>query len=96
MNPSEWRVQSTPIDDQKFYRVYRIRDIAEVDHTGNREYSGGVTTDRQIAVDRAAELNRREVRSCRVCGCTDKNACPGGCYWVEPDLCSRCQEVPHG
>lgn len=27
---------------------------------------------------------------CRVCGCTDDRACPGGCYWVEPDLCSRC------
>lgn len=31
-------------------------------------------------------------RSCRVCGCTDERACPGGCYWVEPDLCSRCFE----
>jgi len=29
---------------------------------------------------------------CRVCGCTWNNACPGGCYWVEPDLCSRCAE----
>lgn len=27
---------------------------------------------------------------CRVCGCTHHNACPGGCYWVEPDLCSAC------
>lgn len=27
---------------------------------------------------------------CRVCGCTDKCACDGGCYWVEPDLCSSC------
>ncbi len=27
---------------------------------------------------------------CRVCGCTDNNACPGGCYWVEDDLCSKC------
>ena len=29
-------------------------------------------------------------RKCRVCGCTDYCACPGGCYWVEEDLCSRC------
>lgn len=29
---------------------------------------------------------------CRVCGCTQDNACPGGCYWVEPDLCSKCAE----
>lgn len=26
--------------------------------------------------------------SCRVCGCTDDEACPGGCEWVENDLCS--------
>ena len=29
-------------------------------------------------------------RKCRVCGCTWNNACPGGCYWVEWDLCSGC------
>lgn len=27
---------------------------------------------------------------CRVCGCTDARACPGGCGWVEPGLCSSC------
>lgn len=27
---------------------------------------------------------------CRVCGCTEDKACPGGCSWVEPDLCSEC------
>jgi hypothetical protein len=27
---------------------------------------------------------------CRVCGCTDDRACPGGCVWAEPNLCSRC------
>jgi ParB/RepB/Spo0J family partition protein len=33
---------------------------------------------------------------CRVCGCTEAHACPGGCYWVEQPgadglgLCSRC------
>ena len=26
---------------------------------------------------------------CRVCGCTDDQACVGGCRWVEPDLCSK-------
>ncbi|MEI8200734.1 MAG: ParB/RepB/Spo0J family partition protein [Eubacteriales bacterium] len=31
-----------------------------------------------------------EKRSCRVCGCTEDNACQGGCYWVEQDLCSQC------
>jgi hypothetical protein len=30
------------------------------------------------------------VRSCMACGCTDDRACPGGCYWVGPALCSEC------
>lgn len=30
-------------------------------------------------------------QKCRVCGCTEMQACPGGCYWVTPDLCSACQ-----
>lgn len=30
---------------------------------------------------------------CRVCGCTDNAACPGGCFWVAPELCSKC--LPH-
>jgi hypothetical protein len=30
------------------------------------------------------------MRTCRVCGCTLDHACEGGCYWVEPDLSSKC------
>ena len=29
---------------------------------------------------------------CRSCGCDDSKACVGGCSWVEPDLCSACQQ----
>lgn len=29
-------------------------------------------------------------RKCRGCGCTDDRACPDGCFWEEPDLCSAC------
>lgn len=28
--------------------------------------------------------------ACRVCSCTDWDACEGGCSWVEKDLCSAC------
>ncbi len=31
-----------------------------------------------------------EHQKCRICGCTWQRACPGGCSWIEPDLCSRC------
>jgi hypothetical protein len=27
---------------------------------------------------------------CRECGCTDSLACPQGCGWAQPDLCSAC------
>lgn len=33
---------------------------------------------------------------CRACGCTDASACPGGCYWVEGDLCSTCAAEQEG
>ena len=32
-------------------------------------------------------------QKCRVCGCTWDKACPGGCYWVEKDLCSSCKAM---
>lgn len=42
-----------------------------------------------------AEAANGEVRTCRVCHCTDDNACMkglhGACYWVEADLCSECK-----
>lgn len=30
---------------------------------------------------------------CRVCGCTEEEACPSGCCWVEADLCSTCAQL---
>ena len=35
-------------------------------------------------------IGQADKRRCRVCGCTQFHACPGGCYWVSDDLCSRC------
>lgn len=31
-----------------------------------------------------------DLQTCRICGCTDEDGCPEGCYWVEEDLCSNC------
>ena len=31
-----------------------------------------------------------QVRTCRLCGCTDEYGCDGGCAWVDDDLCSEC------
>lgn len=30
------------------------------------------------------------LKVCRECGCSEFNACEGGCCWVEEDLCSAC------
>ena len=27
---------------------------------------------------------------CRVCGCTTYKSCPGGCFWVNDNICSSC------
>lgn len=48
---------------------------------------------------RAEPVNRvaqhLDPNACRGCGCTEDHACDGGCYWVEPNLCSRCVLVGH-
>lgn len=41
-------------------------------------------------------MKRSGARRCRVCGCDDVHACPEGCWWVEPDLCSNCASVAAG
>ncbi len=33
-------------------------------------------------------------RQCSDCGCTDDHACPGGCAWAAPSLCSSCAAEP--
>ena len=46
---------------------------------------------REYKIERLAKrLEEENIQRCRVCGCTWNNACEGGCYWVEEDLCSKC------
>jgi len=45
-----------------------------------------------VTAGRALELALQTgAHCCRVCGCTETRACEGGCWWVEPDLCSACE-----
>lgn len=90
----KWKVTSNCIFDKKQYAVYRLIDTTAVDHSGNREFATEYMEDRQEASAIAERLNQEEtVQKCRICGCTWHNACPGGCYWVETDLCSKCAEI---
>lgn len=55
------------------------------------------TTQRRLA-DHEVRIERLESLlaepTCRVCGCTEDNACQdddaGPCWWIEPGLCSHC------
>lgn len=46
-----------------------------------------------VAIEKKTEQKGNAIRKCRVCGCTDNNACEGGCHWVEQDLCSNCVDI---
>lgn len=37
----------------------------------------------------------KKERACRRCGCTENQACDGGCFWVPgmKDVCSDCLTV---
>lgn len=59
----KWKVSSQYIGSEKIYQVYRLRDISKVDHSGNREFTGGIIEDEAIAEALAAKLNKEEARS---------------------------------
>jgi len=46
-----------------------------------------------LALQKCMADEGEPVAKCRACGCTEAKACPGGCYWFEPDLCSKCAGV---
>ena len=57
---SEWKISSQYLGGRKVYQVYRIKDMRIVDHSGNREYAGGLTDDEAAAMALAEELNAEE------------------------------------
>ena len=62
---SAWKVTSNSINGKKVYGVYRIRDVAEVDHSGNREMFGGYMDHRYEAIIIAEKLNDAESKEVR-------------------------------
>lgn len=54
-----------------------------------------IAEDEAYAVDRAEAERQRRIaagaeHACAACGCSESCACPGGCVWATPTLCSRC------
>lgn len=56
---NKWKVSTNIIGEDKIYQVYRIRNINEVDHSGNREYDK-TYKNKSDAEQRALELNEKE------------------------------------
>ena len=48
------------LGSKKVYQVYRIKDMRKVDHSGNREYAGGLLHDECEAMKLAAKMNEEE------------------------------------
>ena len=42
---------------------------------------------------RQARIEAGVEHACVGCGCSESRACPGGCVWATPNLCSRCAGV---
>lgn len=57
---SEWRVTVNMIGSEKKYGVYRLRDMSQTDHSGNREELGRWFDEREIAQVYADALNEQE------------------------------------
>ena len=58
---SPWKVSSNMIGTEKVYQVYRLYDVQEIDHSGNREVDPIIHEDENDAIERCRELNDLEV-----------------------------------
>ena len=56
---SEWWVSSMWLGKKRYYQVYRIKDMKKVDHSGNREYKGGLMENEYTAMSLAQKLNAK-------------------------------------
>lgn len=47
-----------------------------------------------LAPEKLAGIAAAAEMRCAVCGCSDSQACRGGCIWASDGLCSRCALEP--
>lgn len=52
-----WLVKKTN-EGYRIWQVYRLRNVYEVDHAGNREYTGDVYYTHEEAAAKADEMNK--------------------------------------
>ena len=63
-NHSEWRISTNIVAGKEFYQVYRLLDVNEIDHSGNRETRGGLYDSIRDAKALARRLNTEEAIKC--------------------------------
>ncbi|HYP38247.1 MAG TPA: hypothetical protein VEQ62_18070 [Stellaceae bacterium] len=78
----------SPANDVAMQRWLHARDTA-------LHYLRGIPLDAHRLIA-GPDLSLVNMRACRLCGCTDHSACEDGCYWVEEDLCSKCEHQAAG
>lgn len=59
-NPSKWFVSCNPVGGERLYIVARLRDKNAIQHSGNMEYHGEYSTDKEAQEAVAAKLNEEE------------------------------------
>ena len=60
MTRSEWKVTSNYFCGVEMWAVYRLYDVNEVDHSGNRQYASAYMADKEKAEEIARQLNAGE------------------------------------
>lgn len=56
----KWKTSSNSVGGERFYQVVRVIDTDQVEHSGNREYYGGLLESRVDAEAIAEKLNSLE------------------------------------
>lgn len=66
------------------------RAVTDLLATFEEQYcaSCGAPLDRLHLYNNACHCDTCLAAVCVICGCTDEVACPKGCYWIGPGLCS--------
>lgn len=100
----EWAVFHGGPDPDNCAGYEVMRDQADAEEGAQWRIQSGVAR-RMVAygpweVMTGEDDGTEDVPRCIRCGCTDEQACPGGCTWVpgsmDGDLCSRCADDGEG
>jgi hypothetical protein len=90
MSQREYPVGTTLGEKWAFAVMARL--VVALAKTKPRRYGPG--KELRELIERARRiLGEAGFRYCNGCGCSDNDACAGGCSWIRDDCCSSC--APH-